>query len=108
MFKQIKLQNNKSYEDEDYEQYTKAVRMNIIISMKALIGATAALQVEIKDEKNKNLASKIQSWEEDTFEDRIKDFDYEFGVALKQLWEDYAIQSVLEQRAKYQLLDSTE
>eukprot|EP01080_Neovahlkampfia_damariscottae_P008647 gene8647-594_t len=108
IFKQIKLQNNKSYDDEDYEQYTTAVRLNIIISMKALIGATAALQVEIKDEKNKKMASKIQSWEEDSLDEKIREIDDEFGIALKALWEDHAIQNVLEQRAKYQLLDSTE
>jgi ClpP class serine protease len=90
------------------EQFATAIKTNVIISIKALVEACSTLKIEIKTQENKDFAEKIKKWEEDNYGNIIKDFDETYAEKLSNLWEDIGIQSALEHRSKYQLLDSTE
>jgi GTPase SAR1 family protein len=108
IYKQIRILKNKNYDKEDLEQFATAIKTNVIISIKALVEACSTLKIEIKTQENKDFAEKIKKWEEDNYGNIIKDFDETYAEKLSNLWEDIGIQSALEHRSKYQLLDSTE
>ena len=91
------------------EDYTLAVRQNVLIAMKAMIEATDTLEIPIEEESNQKLAQEFLQ-ETETTEDLsnlVNRFDNDLIKKLQYLWNDKGIQKVYEMRSKFQLSDST-
>jgi excinuclease UvrABC helicase subunit UvrB len=99
---------NKTYREEEMKEFSDAIKLNIIRSAKSLVDATIMMSIEIKTEENKKFAEEIKNLSDDSFKLVIRNYDTKFAEKLTKLWEDTGIQTVLEHRSKYQLLDSTE
>jgi hypothetical protein len=98
----------KSYREEETKEFIDSIKLNIIRSAKTLVDATIMMSVEIKIEENKTFAEEIKNLSDDSLKLVIKSYDMNFAKKLTKLWEDVGIQTVLEHRSKFQLLDSTE
>jgi hypothetical protein len=108
IYKQIRFMKNKAYREEEMKEFKDAIKLNIIRSAKSLVDATTMMSIEIKTEENKKFAEEIKNLSDDSFKLVIRNYDTNFAKKLTKLWEDTGIQTVLEHRSKYQLLDSTE
>eukprot|EP01080_Neovahlkampfia_damariscottae_P007215 gene7215-11531_t len=95
-FKQLKLQKSTGYSNSDIEDYTVAVRSNIIIALRALLEASQTLNFDIQVEENQKFAEEFLQ-DTENLED-IGNLAYRFNKELSQkifyLWNDKGIQSV--------------
>eukprot|EP01080_Neovahlkampfia_damariscottae_P007216 gene7216-11532_t len=108
-FKQLKFLKSTGCSTSDIEDFTVAVRVNILVAMKAMLEASNTLEISIKDESNQKIAQDLLAQLETTedIQNLANRFDPQLAKKLLNLWEDKDLQSIYEMRSKYQLSDST-
>ncbi|KAI8370016.1 guanine nucleotide-binding protein subunit alpha [Blakeslea trispora] len=101
VLKQMKLIHEGDYSIEEKEMYKKIVYSNIIQSMRVILDAMQKMNVQFEDEEAEQyrdcinaLPMQVQSLSEVDFR------------ALKALWQDQGLKSVLRRSREYQLNDS--
>ena len=109
IFKQIKFKHSEGYNTKEKKELAITVRSNILTSLQSLITACATMKYEISKE-NQETADLINSWKPTEFVLHVDNEKWtkKFSTQILSLWKDEGIQKALEQRSKFQLLDSTE
>jgi len=99
LFKQMIQIYGKGFPESERKGFTSIIYNNIITSMKTLVQQSDQFgPVGSKLEAHKQLIDELKGDEE---------IDEKLGETLRELWEDEGIQQTFEQRANFQLTDST-
>jgi len=99
LFKQMIEIYGKGFPEAERRTFTSIIYNNIITSMKALCAHSDQYgPVDPENEAARRTVDELKGDEE---------IDDKLGKMLKQLWADKGIQATYEQRAQYQLTDST-
>jgi len=100
LFKQMIQIYGKGFPESERKTFAPIIFNNIITSMKTLVQQSDAYG---------QVSSEIDAYKRRVDEELKGDeeIDEELGTALKALWEDPGIQQTYEQRANFQLTDST-
>eukprot|EP01080_Neovahlkampfia_damariscottae_P012828 gene12828-7179_t len=109
MFKQVKFKYSEGYTSKEKKELAVTVRSNVLTSLQSLISATTKFKLKVAPE-NEDFATLVNSWKPTEFSLYTDNENWtpKFSEKIERLWKDEAIQTVLGQRSKFQLLDSTE
>ncbi|OBZ91358.1 Guanine nucleotide-binding protein subunit alpha [Choanephora cucurbitarum] len=101
VLKQMKLIHEGDYSLEEKELYKKVVYCNIVQSMRVILSAMQEMDIQLEDEEAEKCRESI-----DTLPMQVQSLSEEQFDALKILWQDHNLKSVLRRNREYQLNDS--
>jgi len=100
--KQMRIIHGAGYSDEDKRGFIKLVFQNIFMAMNSLIRAMDYLKIPYGSPASKEHVELVRSLNYDS----VTEFEEQYAVAIKALWDDSGIQVCYDHRDKYQLTDS--
>ncbi|KAK1176059.1 guanine nucleotide-binding protein subunit alpha-14 [Acipenser oxyrinchus oxyrinchus] len=100
--KQMRIIHGSGYTEDDKKGFIKLVYQNTVSAMQSLVWAMDSLNIQYKDEQNKENADLVKDMEVD----KVNTLETNQSEAIKSLWSDPGIQECYDRRREYQLSDS--
>ena len=102
----MKIIHLKGYSDEELFNYRLTVFKNLLECAKAVVTAMKNFEIEPTNPENKSysdflISYRIESHPQATIDPKV-------GVAIKSVWSDLSIETLMERQTEFYLMDSAE
>lgn len=100
----MKIIHQNGYSPEELSQYRLTIYKNLVDCAKALIGAMRQFEIEPTNSANVDNSTFLLEFQVDP--DPQTSLDPKVGSAVISLWQDGAIEALMERQSEFYLMDS--